>query len=79
MTPTTYFTERPAAMPMAAPVGAVVVGFGARRSAANPSAQHRATFANAFGNGAMRDMAGTDRKIWLTTTRSARLLGRPST
>lgn len=75
-TTTTYYTERQASMPVAAPVGAVVPGLG---SCSSPSAQHRAAFANAFGNSGRTWMPGIDRKIWLTTTRSARHLGRPST
>jgi hypothetical protein len=79
MTPT-YYMERQASMPQAAPVGAVDLGSGSRRRCTSPSAQHRAAFSYAVnGNGVKHLMTGIDRKIWLTTTRSARHLGRPST
>jgi len=81
MTATTYYTERPAAVPMAAPVGAVVVGLGSGSPCASPfaAAHHGAAFGNASGNVAKTWMTGTDRKIPLMTTPSARHLGRRST
>lgn len=80
MTPTTYYTERPAAVPMAAPVGAVVVGLGSGSPCASPfAAVHGAASGNASGEVAKTWMTGTDRKIPLMTTPSARHLGRRST
>lgn len=82
MTATTDYTERPAAVPMAAPVGAVVVGLGSGRTCASPfaaAAHHGAAFGNASGDVATTWMTGTDRKIPLMTTPSARHFGRRST
>ncbi len=84
MISTTYYMERPAPPPTAAPVGAVALGFGHGHTCSSPSAQHRSASANAIANpidGAVkRGMAGTDWQVGLTTTnRFARRLGRPST
>ncbi|MDF2733054.1 MAG: hypothetical protein K0S92_1690 [Desertimonas sp.] len=66
---TIYDMERPAAMPMAAPVGAVAPGY--RLAAANPLQVH-GTFVPIA-----RDSMGTSGKPW--TGRPARHLGRAST
>ena len=73
MTPTTYYMERPAVMPTAAPMGVVGLVRGAG-SFAIPSAAHLAA-----GNAAKPWAFWMGRQVGLTTDRSARHLGRPST
>lgn len=85
MTSTAYYMERPASMPMAAPVGAVVSGLGYAQMCTTPSFSHRSTVANpiatAFDGAVKRGMTVKDwQQTGLTTTnRSARCLGRRST
>jgi hypothetical protein len=81
---TTNGTERPAVMPVAAPVGAV--GMGVRIAAPNPLQVHgtSAPLAQPQGIAVKPWITGYDRPLGLTfgremTGRSARLLGRPST
>ena len=83
MIPTTYYMERPAVMPTAAPMGVVGLVRGAGMCTLR-SATHLAAFGPLFGISA----AGTAVKPWafwtgrqvgLTTDRFARHLGRPST
>jgi hypothetical protein len=84
MTLMTHDTERPAVMPVAAPVGAVTTGM--RIAAPNPLQVH-GTFAplgQLQGISVKPWTTGYDRPLGLTfdremTGRSARLLGRPST
>jgi predicted alpha/beta hydrolase len=83
MIPTTYYMERTAAMPTAAPMG--VVGFVLGASMCTlPSAKHRAAFGPVFGitaavNSAKPWAFWMGRQLGLTTDRSARHLGRSST
>jgi len=82
MTTTAYYMERPASMPMAAPVGAVVTGveFGRMCASASPFPQHHADFAKAIDGVTERGMTVKDWQLGRTTTnRSTRRLGRPST
>ena len=83
MIPTTYYMERPAVMPIAAPMGVVglVPGAGA---CSIPSASHRVVSGPLFGivaagNSAKTWAFGMGRQVGLTTDRSARHLGSPST
>ena len=79
MTTTAYYMERPASMPMAAPVGAVVFGL-AYGQVCSQSPKHRADFATAIDGAVERGMAAKDWHTGLTTTnRSARRLGSSST
>jgi uncharacterized spore protein YtfJ len=83
MIPTTYYMERTAAMPTAAPMGVVGFGGGAG-TCAIPSAKHRAAFGplsgiSAAGNSVKPWAFWMGRQVGLTTDRSARHLGRPST
>jgi hypothetical protein len=78
MIPTTYYMERPAAMPTAAPMG--VVGLvGGAGTCSIPSAKHRAAFGIAAGNSVKPWAFWMGRQVGLTTDRSARHFGRPST
>ena len=80
MIPTTYYMERPAAMPPAAPMG--VVGSGHRYGvdcSMSPSMRHHSAFANAAGNAVKPWAFWIGRQVDLTTDRSARPLGRSST
>ena len=82
MTTTAYYMERPASMPMAAPVGAVAFGvdFGQMCASASPFHQRHADFAQAIDGVTERGMAAKDWQVGLTTTnRSARRLGSSST
>jgi hypothetical protein len=79
MAPTTYYMERPAAMPTAAPMGVVglVRGLG---MCTLRSAAHRGAFEiSAAGNAAKPWAFWMGRQVGLTTDRSARHLGRSST
>ena len=78
MIPTTLYMERPAAVPMAAPMGAVGLGHRSGGSMYS-STQHRAAIANATANAVKPWAFWTGRPVGLTTDRSARHLGRPST
>lgn len=80
MIPTTYYMERPAAMPTAAPMGAVGLGLRSLGCSMHSSEQHRAAFANATPN-AVKPWAAfwITGPVGLSTDRSARHLGRRST
>jgi hypothetical protein len=78
MIPTTYYMERPAAMPTAAPMGVVGLVRGAGMCTLR-SAKHRAAFGIAAGNSVKPQAFWMGRQVGLTTDRSARHLGRPST
>jgi hypothetical protein len=83
MIPTTYYMERPAVMPTAAPMGAVGLVRGAG-TCSIASATHGAAFGPiagmpAAGNSAKPWAFGMGRQVGLATDRSARHLGRPST
>ena len=79
MIPTTYYMERTAAMPTAAPMGVVgLVRDGGMCTLR--SAEHRAAFGLAAAGNSVKPWAfWMGRQIGLTTDRSARHLGRPST
>lgn len=79
MIPTTYYMERTAAMPAAAPMGVAGLIRDAGIGCSIPSAQHRAAFGLAVGNATKPRAYWMDRQIGLTTDRSTRHLGRPST
>ena len=80
MIPTTYYMERTAAMPTAAPMGVVGLVRGASMCTLQ-SAKHRAFGLSAFaaGNSAKPWAFWMGRQLGLTTDRSARHLGRSST
>lgn len=76
---TTFYMERPAAMPPAAPMGVVGIVRGTGPCTLR-SAKHRAAFGiSANGNAAKPGTFWMGREVGLTTDRSARHLGRPST
>lgn len=80
---TTFYMERPAAMPPAAPMGVVGIVRGTGPCTLR-SAKHRAAFGpfsgiSAVGNTAKPGTFWMGRQVGLTTDRSARHLGRPST
>ena len=74
----TYYMERPATMPMAAPVGAVA-DFGFGDACSSPSARHRADSATTRGNPVKMWTTGIERQAGLTTSRFTRHLGSSST
>ena len=76
---TTFYMERPAAMPPAAPMGVVGIVRGAGMCTLR-SANHRAASGiSAAGNSAKPWTFWMGRQVGLTTDHSARHLGRPST
>lgn len=79
MTPTTCYMERPAAVPMAAPMGAVGLGrrsgFGCSMYSSMPVHAAAAALGNAGKPWAFR----IGRQVDLTTNGTARHLGRRST
>ena len=79
MIPTTHYMERPAAMPVPAPIGAVGLGHGTHGTSMPSFTQHRTAFASAMANAVKPWTFRICRQVELTTDRSARHLGRRST